>query len=70
MPLKIFPPIADGVQKDFMEQQLHGFSDSTPRAGSDIEIIKIGKSLLSAIQLISNSQISPQKCVSGHFDPF
>ena len=30
--------------KDFMEQQQHGFSDSTPRAGSDI-LQKLAKSL-------------------------
>ena len=52
----------------FIEQQNHCFSDSTPRAGSDK--IKIAKSLLSALQLISNSKISPQKYGSGHFDPF
>ena len=55
--------------KDFMEQQQHDFSDSTPRAGSD-RLQKLAKSLLSALQLISSSQISPQKYGSGHFDPF
>jgi len=52
-----------------MEQQQHGFSDSMPRAGSD-KLQKSAKSLLSALQLISNSQISTQKYGSGHFDPF
>ena len=52
-----------------MEQQQHGFSDSTPRAGSD-RLQKSAKSLLSALQLITNSQILTQKCGSGHFYPF
>ena len=52
-----------------MEQQQHGFSDSTPRAGSD-RLQKSAKSLLSALQLMSISQISTQKYGSGHFDPF
>ena len=56
-------------QKDFMEQQQQGFSDSTPRAGSD-RLQKSAKSLLSALQLMSISQISTQKYGSGHFDPF
>ena len=43
-----------------MEQQQHGFSDSTPRAGSD-RLQKIGKSLLRALQLMSISLISTQK---------
>ena len=34
--------------KDFMEQQQHGFSNSTPRAGSD-RLQKSAKSLLSAL---------------------
>ena len=57
--------------KDFMEQQLLGFSDSTPKVGSN-RIKKIGKKLdeCSALQLISNSQIIPQKYRSGHFNPF
>ena len=54
--------------KDFMEQQQHSFSDSTPRAGSD-RLQKSSNSLLSALQLMS-SQISTQKYGSGHFDPF
>ena len=37
-----------------MEQQQHGFSDSTPRAGSD-RLQKSAKSLPSALQLMSNS---------------
>jgi len=52
-----------------MEQQQHGFSDSTPRAGSD-KLQKSAKSLRSALQLMSISQISTQKYGSGHFDPF
>ena len=42
-----------------MEQQ-QGFSDSTPRAGND-RLQKLETSVLSALQLISNSQISTQK---------
>ena len=34
------------LRKDFMEKQQHGFSDSTPRAGSD-RLQKSAKSLLS-----------------------
>ena len=52
-----------------MEQQQHGFSDSTPRAGSD-RLQKSAKSLLSALQLMYISQISTQKYWSGNFDPF
>ena len=52
-----------------MEQQQHGFSDSTPRAGSD-RLQKSEKSFLSALQLMSISQISTQKYGSVHFDPF
>ena len=51
-----------------MEQQQHGFSDSTPRAGGD-RLRKSAKSLLSAFQLMSISQISTQKYESGHCDP-
>ena len=57
-----------GDLKDFMEQH-HGFSDSTPRAGSD-RLQKSTKSLLSALQLMSICQISTQNYGSGHFDPF
>ena len=46
--------------KDFMEQQQHGFSDSTPRAGSD-RLHKLSKSVISALQLMSINQISPQR---------
>ena len=55
--------------KDFMEQQQHGFSNSTPRAVSD-RLQKSAKSFISALQLMSISQISTQKYGSGHFDPF
>ena len=55
--------------KDFMEQQQHGVSDSTPRASSE-RLQKSAKSLLSALQLMSISQFSTQKYWSGHFDPF
>ena len=51
--------------KDFMEQQPHGFSDSTPRAGSD-RLQKSAKSLLNVLQLMSLSQISTQKYGPGH----
>jgi len=40
--------------------QQHGFSDSTPRAGND-RLQKSAKNLLSALQLMSISQISTQK---------
>ena len=46
-----------------MEQQQHGFSDSTPRAGSD-GLQKSAKSLLIALQLMSISQISTQTTTS------
>ena len=52
-----------------MEQQQHGFSDSTPRAGSD-RLQKSAKILLSALQLMSISQIITQKYGLGHFDFF
>ena len=52
-----------------MEQQQHGFSDSTPRAGSD-RLQKSAKILLSALQLMSISQIITQKYELGHFDFF
>ena len=51
-----------------MEQQQHGFSDSTPRAGSD-RLQKSSKSLLIALQLMSISHIGTQKYGSGHYDP-
>ena len=41
--------------------QKHDFSDSTPRAGSD-RLQKSSKSLLSALQILSLSQIGTQKC--------
>ena len=44
-----------------MVQLQLGFSDSTQKAGSDE---------ISAFQLISDSQISPQKYRSRHLDPF
>ena len=47
-----------------MEQQQHGLSDST-RTGND-RLQKLAKSFLSVLQLISKSQISPQKYGSGH----
>ena len=43
-----------------MVQLQHGFSDSTSRAGSD-RLQKSVKSLHSALQLMSISQISTQK---------
>ena len=49
-----------------MEQQQHDFNDLTPRVGSD-RLQKSAKSLLNALQLMSNSQISTQKYESGHF---
>ena len=39
------------MPKDFVEQQQHGFSDPTPRAGSD-RLQKWTKSLLIALQLM------------------
>ena len=57
------------IAKDFMEQQQHGFSDSKPKAGSD-RLKKSAKSLITALQLMSISQISTQKYGLGHFDPF
>jgi hypothetical protein len=60
--------LLNGLLKD-LEQHQHGFSDSTPRAGSD-RLQKSAKSLLSALQLMSISQISTQKYGSGHFDQF
>ena len=54
---------------DFMEQQQHGFSESTPRAVSD-RLQKSAKSFLSVLQLISISQTNTQKYGSGHFDIF
>ena len=52
-----------------MEQQQQGFSDSTPRAGSD-RLQQSAKSLLSALQQMYISQISTQNYGSGHSDPF
>ena len=49
-----------------MEQLHKGFSDSPPKW----QIKKSAKSLLTALQLISISQISTQKYGSGHFEPF
>ena len=52
-----------------MEQQQSSFSHSTPRAGSD-RLQKSAKSVLSALQLMSISQISTQKYRSVHFSHF
>ena len=52
-----------------MEQMQLGFSYSTPKAVSD-RIKKSGKSLLSALQLISYSQVGPQKYRVRSFRPF
>ena len=43
-----------------------GFSDSTPKAGSE----RLQKSAKSALQLIFIGPISTQKYGSGHFNPF
>ena len=51
-----------------MEQQQHSFSVTTPRAGCD-RLLKSAKNLLSALKLMSISQIATQKYGSGHFDP-
>ena len=51
-----------------MEQMQLGFSYSTPKAVSD-RIKKSGKSLLSALQLISYSQVGPQKYWVRSFRP-
>ena len=55
--------------KDFMVQEQYGFSDSTPRSDRD-RFLKSIKSLPSAKQLMSISQISTQKYGTGNFDPF
>ena len=47
-----------------MELAQHGFSDSTPRACSD-KFQKSAKSLLSALKLMSISQIITQKYASA-----
>ena len=49
-------------EKDLMEQQQHGFSDSTSRAGSD-RLQKLAKNCLVHYNLcpMSTSQISTQK---------
>ena len=52
-----------------MEQQQHGFSNLTPRAGS-ARLQKSAESLLSALQLMSISKISTQNYGSSHFGPF
>ena len=52
-----------------MEQLQHGFSDSTPREGSD-RLQKSAKSLLNALQLLSISQTSTQKYGSCNFTRF
>ena len=48
------------LPKEVMEQLIQDFSDSTPRAGS-VRLQKIAESLISTLQLMSNSQISTQK---------
>jgi len=52
-----------------MEQLQRGFIDSTPRAGRD-GLKTLETSLISALQLISISQINLHKYGSGHLDPF
>ena len=52
-----------------MEQQQHGFNDLPPRVGSE-RLQKSAKSFISALHLMSISQISTQKYESGHYDPF
>ena len=52
-----------------MEQQQPRLRDSTPRAGSD-RLQKSAKSLLYAICIRINVQISTQNYGSGHFDHF
>ena len=54
-------------QKDLMEQQQHGFSDSTPGEGSE-RLQNQQKVFLVQLISISVSQISTQKYGSGHFD--
>ena len=61
------------IKKDFMEQEQHGFSDSTSRARGNDRLQKSAKSLLSALQflqLMSIRQISTQKYGTGNFEPF
>jgi len=52
-----------------MEQLQRGFIDSTPKAGRD-GLKKLETRLISALQLISISQINLHKYGSGHLDPF
>jgi len=56
-------------RKVFMEQLRQVFSDLTPKAGSD-RSQKSTKSVINALELLSISQISTQKYLSGHLDPF
>ena len=66
LPKKIVFEIID---KDSMEQLNQSFSGSTPRAGGD-KLQKSGKSLLSALQLMSISQIRTPKVLVRSFRPF
>jgi len=52
-----------------MEQLRQVFSDLTPKAGSD-RSQKSTKSVIDALELLSISQISTQKYLSGHLDHF
>ena len=51
-----------------MEQQQHGFNNSTLRVQGSERLQKSPKSFHIALQLISIRQISTQKYRSGHFD--
>ena len=53
---------------NFMEQQQHGLV--IQRRGRVVRLQKSAKSLPSALQLMSSSQINNQKHESGHFDLF
>ena len=52
-----------------MEQHQHGFSDSTPSAGS-YRLQKSANILRGALQLMSISKISTPEYGLGHFDFF
>jgi len=52
-----------------MEQLRQVLSDLTPKAGSD-RSQKSTNSVINALELISISQISTQKYLSGHLDHF
>ena len=42
-------------KEDFMEQQKHGFSESTPRAGSECPLVKIAPTSMSHQKSLNRS---------------